>query len=518
MTKALVLSVPLLPWLAAAWIGLGYMGGGNRGEPGERPTAWAAQGAALLSLFILLALDGQALLRGAPGYLALFPWLESGSYRVMVSFLVDPLALSMASMVALVSFLTLRFSVNYMHREAGFQRFFAILCLFEGAMLMIVLAGNAVLAFVGWEVAGIASYLLIGYAFDRPNATANAARAFIANRFGDAGFVVSIALSYYWVQGPEWPALFRGAPNLGTLTAGVAAGGFALAALAKSAQMPFAAWIARALEGPTPSSAVFYGSLMVHAGVFLLIRLEPLVSRSPALMLALVVLGLLTAVYGLLVGLVQTDVKSALIFSTQAQVGLMFAECGLGLFDLAAWHMAAHAAWRAYQFLGAPAYMHLTGKPARPVPAWLARRRGLFAAALGRFWLDPLAEALLARPTQALGRDVQTFDEQMVNRIVGRPDTAGMVSSLAEWEARQAGLGGGDLDEVAHGRGMLGRLLERIAGALHWFEDRLVLSSGGEGMTRALRYLGAYLMLADRLLAQPRYLLLLIVITFIVIL
>jgi NADH:ubiquinone oxidoreductase subunit 5 (subunit L)/multisubunit Na+/H+ antiporter MnhA subunit len=493
MLEQWALLVPFLPWLAAAWIGLGFLSGRNRGEAGERETAWTAQGAVLLALGILLALAA----RGAPGQVEGFLWLESGGFRIRTTLALDGLGLGMGILVALIAFLTLRFSVNYMHREAGFQRFFAILCLFAGAMLLIVLAGNAVLAFIGWEVAGLASYLLIAYAHDRPTATANATRAFVTNRFGDAGFIVAIAMSIFWLHALDWPGMERAAEHLGSLAAGVVGGGFVLAALAKSAQMPFAAWIGRALEGPTPSSAVFYGSLMVHAGVFLILRIEPVVSRSPALMLVLVVLGLLTAIYGLVVGLVQTDVKSALIFSTQAQVGLMFAECGLGLFDLAAWHMALHASWRAWQFLSAPAYMHMADGAARPVPRWLGRSRRVYTAALQRFWLDPVADALLVRTTQRLGRDVQTFDEQMVDRVIGRA---------------------GAPRDFLHAHGIFGRALERLAEALHWFEVRLVLSSGGEGLTRGLRHLGAYLILADRLLGQPRYLLLLIVITFIVIL
>ena len=512
MAERIVWLIPLLPWLAAAWIGLGYMTGSNRGEAGEKKTARIALAGTGGAFLVAAALGIEAVLHGAPGYLPLVPWLESGDYRILISFLLDPLGLAMAALVALVSTLTLRFSVNYMHREAGFQRFFAILCLFAGAMLMIVTAGNAVLAFVGWELAGVSSYLLIGYAFDRTTATANANRAFVTNRFGDAGFIVGIVLSFHLFGGIEWPDII-GRKGIDMLAASVVVGGFTLAALAKSAQVPFAAWISRALEGPTPSSAVFYGSLMVHAGVFLLIRLEPLLVQAPATMIVLVVLGVLTVLYGLLVGLVQTDVKSTLIFSTQAQVGLMFVECGLGWFDLAAWHMGLHASWRAYQFLSSPSYVDMMEGTARPVPGWLARSKTLYTAALQRFWLDPASEALIVRPTQSLARDVQSFDEQAVDRVIGSPDATGMVSSLADWEEKKKADQG-----AAYGRGILGRPMEFLAEALHWFEERLVLSSGGEGLLKVLSHLGGYLIMVDRLLGQPRYLLLLIVITFVVIL
>lgn len=518
MLERLVWLIPLLPALAAAWIGLGYLSGRNRGESGERHTAAVAVGGAGLALLLVLALDVQALLAGLPGQVVFAPWLESGTYRVWLSFTLDGLGLGMANVVAVVALLTLRFSVNYMHREAGFQRFFAVLSLFVGAMLLIVTAGNAVLAFVGWELAGVSSYLLIGYAFDRPTATGNATRAFVTNRFGDAGFVLGIALAFTLFGSIEWPALLEGSGRLTTLHAGLVAGSFLIAALAKSALVPFAPWIARALEGPTPSSAVFYGSLMVHAGVYLVVRLEPLFQQAPMLMAALAALGLLTALYGYLGALVQTDVKSGLMFSTTAQVGLMFLACGLGLFTLAAWYLALHAAWRAYQFLNAPALMHLMSRPARPVPALLERRRRLYGAVLQRFWLDHLADWLLVHPTRTLARDVQIFDEQVVNRMAGLPGSASAIASLADWEARKHGYGPLGESDVGHGRGAPGRLLEWVAGGLHWFEERLVLKGGGDGLFALIRRLGGHLVKVDNLLARPRYLMLLILATFVVIL
>jgi len=508
--------VPLLPMLAAIWIGLGSLAGWNRGERGERQTARAAVWATLLSLLLLLVLDIQALLTTPQGQVVAGQWLASGSYRVQISFSLDALGLSMATLVALLCLLSTRFSVNYMHREAGFQRFFMVMSLFTGAMLLIVMAGNAVLTFVGWELAGVSSYLLIGYAFDRAAATINANRAFVTNRIGDAGFLLGIALSFGWLGGVEWPQIKGGIGGLETLTAGLVGLGFLLAALAKSAQVPFSPWISRALEGPTPSSAVFYGAVMVHAGVYLVIRLESLFTQVPLLMVAMGLLGLLTALYGWLCGLVQADVKSSLMFSTTAQVGLMFLECGLGWFDLAAWHLALHAVWRAYQFLHAPALLHLARRPARPAPAWLRRQPKLYAAAMHRFWLDPMADWLLLRSTRALAQDLQDFDHRVVNRIVGLPDQADAVVSLAQWEAQQQGraaVNGG----VGRGRGMIGRSMQRLAAVLNWFEEHLVLRGGGEGLKRAIELIGGYLVQMEQLLSQPRYLLLMVMATFVVI-
>jgi len=515
MIALLATLIVLPPLLAAAWIGIGILLGQNLGEAGEPGTAHVARSAASLSLLAVLILDLIAIFGQAPGQVRLGTWFASGDMQAAISFTLDPLGLSLATLVSLICLLTLHFSVNYLHREAAFQRAFMILSLFTGAMLLIVTAGNALLAFVGWELAGVSSYLLIAYSYERNQAAENATRAFVTNRIGDAGFLLAIFLCLAWLGSLEWPDIAAGAAGLDSLNAGLILLAFLLPALTKSAQIPFAGWIARALEGPTPSSAVFYGSLMVHAGVYLLIRLEPLFQQAPSLMPMVALLGLVTALYGWLSGLTQTDVKSSLMFATTTQVGLMFLECGLGWFHIAAWHLVLHAIWRAYQFLHAPALLYLTSGPARPVPRWLRTRKRLYSAALQRFWLDPASDWLLVRPTEQLARDIQAFDDEIVNRLVGLPGQTSAVSSLAEWEERGRG---GASKGVGQARGVLGSIVEWLADLLYWFEERMVLRGGGEGLQEALQHLGSYLQQIEELLSRPRYLLLLIMATLVVIL
>jgi NADH:ubiquinone oxidoreductase subunit 5 (subunit L)/multisubunit Na+/H+ antiporter MnhA subunit len=511
--------------VAAVWIGIALTLAPSHSDANERPAARIALGAAALSLLAALTLSGAALVAGTPGQVDLGSWLTSGKVSVALSLGLDPLGLAMATLTAFICLLTLRFSVHYMHREPGFRRFFMVLSLFTGAMLLIVTAGNAVLAFAGWELAGVSSYLLIGYANDRTTATLNATRAFVTNRIGDAGFLLAIFLSLAWLGSTEWPALAAGAEGLRGLPAGLLLLGFLLAALAKSGMVPFSGWIGRALEGPTPSSAVFYGSLMVHAGVFLLIRVAPLFEQAPALRPLVAVLGIATAIYGWLTGLTKADVKGALMASTTTQVGLMLLWCALGWFELATAHLMLHALWRAYQFLHAPALMHWMPGPTRPLVGWLAHRRRLYNAAVNGFWLDPASDALVVRPTQALARDLQAFDDQVVNRLVGLPSQAGALASMTDWEARRQdpaqgrGRGEGSTNKaLSAGRGLLGGFMEWLAGVLHWFEERLVLRGGGEGLQRLIHLLGGYLLQVDELLAHPRYLLLLIMATLVVIL
>lgn len=515
MPEQLIALVPLLPLLAAFWIGVGYAFGGNRGEAGEKGTARIALFAVTLSLLIILAIDIHALFNGAPGQRVLGEWLAVGDFHINISFTLDRLGLVMTTLVATIAFFTMRFSVNYLHREAGFQRFFLVLSLYSAAMLLIVSAGNALQAFVGWELAGVSSYLLIAYAFERPTATSNATRALVTNRIGDAGFILALYLGLALFNSVEWPQLLQGtkAESLGS---GILLGGLLLAALTKSAQVPFAPWIARALEGPTPSSTIFYGALTAHAGVYLVIRLEPLMLQTPIVMPLLILLGLASALYGFFSGLVLSDAKSSLMFSTTGQVGLMFLSCGLGWFELATWHLVAHILWRTYQFLSAPSLIHQTSRPARPAPAWLRRKHWLYTASMQRFWLDNLADSLLVRPTRNLSRDLESFDDKIVNRLIGLPTSANAVASLADWEARKQGHLPAESD-IGTARGIPGKIVEWLAEILQWFEEHLILHGSGKGLIALLDQLGAHVQQVEKLLERPRYLWLLILVTFVVI-
>ena len=501
------LLVPLLPLLAAGGVTLHVLAGAA-GDDAEPPTARLAEGAATLSLLLLLGLDGLAMFEGAPGAMALGTWFASGGFVAPLSLTLDPLSLAFATLVALIGLISLRFSRTYLHRELAFHRFFIGMLLFLAGMQTIVLAGNAVLTFVGWELAGVSSFLLIGYAYDKPVPTGNALYAFLTNRIGDAGLILGISLAAVWLGTLELAQLAAwagDAARFDKVTARLLVFGFIVAAIAKSAQFPLSAWIARALEGPTPSSAIFYGAVMVHAGVYLVIRLAPVLVQVPDIMVYIALVGALTALYGWLAGLVQTDVKSALIFATTTQVGLMFLACGLGWFEFAAWHMGLHAAWRAYQFLMAPSYMHLVNRKAAPPPRWLAGRQWLYTAALQRFWLEHVARHALVRPTQAIGHDMRDLDDRVLSHLVGMPGR--------EYVDAQGGT-----DEVIRGHGLAGRLLVWAAERCAALEAYLMLHRAEGPLTEVFGRLGGYLRVIESMLEQPRYLLLLVAATFAVIL
>lgn len=494
--------VPALPLLAVVINGGRVLFGRATGDAAEPLTARLSSLAALAGLLILLALDFLALSDGAPGHRRLGHWFGSGNWEATFSFLLDRLSLALGTLTALIGWLVMRFSANYLHREAGFHRFFIALSFFLAGIQLVLLAGNGLLAFVGWEMCGVSSFLLIGYAWQRPVATGNALFAFVTNRGGDAGFLLALGLAAAWLGGFEWTVLSKAA-QISVVNDRLLIIGFVIAALAKSAQLPFSAWISRALEGPTPSSAIFYGAVMIHAGVYLLLRLEPLLLQVPDVMAGLVFAGLLTALYAWLCGLVQSDVKSALVFATLFQVALMFVEIGFGWTTLALVHCCLHAAWRAWHFLVAPSWLTLTrGRPAPP-PAWLRRNQWLYTAALQRFWLDRLAQTLLVEPTAAFSRDVRGLETYFIDHAIGRPGEGRVVQADRP---------------LVLADGLPGRILAGLSDQLQRLENRLLLRGRGGLAEQWLHRLGGYLRTLENLLEQPRYLMMAVMATFVVIL
>lgn len=520
MLNQFALLIPALPWIAAIIIALSYLFFNNQGERGEKFTASLAFYALLLSNLLVFAIGANSIYaKELPGIIYYSNWIYLGEISVSVSLLLDLPGLLILGLFSILLLITVRFSKNYMHREAGFQRFFFILCLFSGAMQLLTIASNATLTFLAWELAGISSYLLIGYFFDRKTATRNATRVFITNRIGDAGFMLGLIVSFSLLSSSEWHVINSAHKEMTDIATALLAIGFVLAAMVKSAQLPFSAWITQALEGPTPSSAIFYGSLIVHAGAFLLIRMQPLLEQIPVLLIFISIIGSLTTIYGYLTGLTQTDVKSALIFSTVSQVGIIFVLIGINQFELATYYLMAHAIWRSYQFLHAPSMMHWMERPLKAVPQLLKNQPALYTASQQRFWLDPMSDRLITRPVYALSRDLRYFDDHIVNRFVGLPSSVSAVSTLAQWNAYHTGQQLHAVDDaglIGKGMGLAGSIAECLSRPLFWIEKHLVLKTGDEGVQRLLQHISQYISTVDHLLSQPRYLWLIIFIVFII--
>lgn len=508
---ALTPLIPLLPFIAAAIIGIGHFSGLISGEAGEKTTARIATGAITLSCLFALTLMAEDWPGKTTGSFTAGQWLEMGDFSIPINFISSGLNIRLACLFALLLFIVMRFSVNYMHREAGFHRFFFILNLFAAAMLLLVLSGNAVGTFIGWEIAGLCSYLLIAYFYMRPVAAANATRVFITNRIGDAGFILGLSLSYVWLGSFQWLDINATVSQLPAGKANALALCFTLAAFAKSAQLPFTPWLARAMEGPTPSSAVFYGAIMIHAGVYLVCLLRPLFEQAPLVMILIAGVGLLTALYSFFVGLTQTDVKSSLVFAVSGQLGLMFLECGLGWWALASWHLGAHAVLRAYLLLTAPSLLHnVHDNPIKPVQATLAKLKWAYVASIQRVWLEPLTDWAVVKPVRGLAHDLGHFDEHFINPMMGVAAPAiQTISSLVE--RREHSIGArldNEADEFAQGSGLAGKLTQWSAALVDWFEDRFVLRTQGKDSGNLGRQLGHAAHKFERLILRPRNLVL----------
>ncbi|MDQ3432952.1 MAG: NADH-quinone oxidoreductase subunit L, partial [Actinomycetota bacterium] len=294
----------------------------------------------------------------------IYRFLQSGDFSVDFGFLLDPLSVVMMLVVTGISALVTRFSVNYMHNEDGFTRYFTVVSLFVFAMLVLVMADSYLVMFLGWEGVGVCSYLLISFYRERPASAQAGTKAFVMNRVGDADLLIAMFVLVAHTGTLAYGEVFAQASSLPRGV--VEAVGFLLllGATGKSAQLPLGTWLARAMEGPTPSSALMHAATMVTAGVYLVVRSAPIYDQAPTALIAVGIVGALTALYGQLVGYVQTDIKGMLAASTTAQLGLMFLFCGLGLYAVAIFHLVAHAFYKSYLFLTAPSILHhLHGGP-----------------------------------------------------------------------------------------------------------------------------------------------------------
>jgi NADH-quinone oxidoreductase subunit L len=295
-----------------------------------------------------------------------FTWIASGDFLAKAEFLLDPLSAIMILVVTGVGFIIHIYSIGYMHAEDGYYRFFSYLNLFLFSMLILVLANNFLLMFVGWEGVGLCSYLLIGYYFDRRSAGDAGKKAFIVNRIGDIGFVLGIFLIFMTFHSLDFGEVFRqiasGSVRFPLETSAGILTAISLllfvGATGKSAQIPLYVWLPDAMEGPTPVSALIHAATMVTAGVYMVVRCSPIFSRAPMTLSVVMIIGILTALMAATIGLVQRDIKRVLAYSTVSQLGYMFVAAGVGAFSAGVFHLMTHAFFKALLFLGAGSVIH----------------------------------------------------------------------------------------------------------------------------------------------------------------
>lgn len=291
-------------------------------------------------------------------------WISAGALHVDFSFVLDQLSLVMLLVITGVGFLIHIYSVGYMAHEEGYWRYFSYLNLFLFFMTVLVLAGNALLMFVGWEGVGLASYLLIGFWFQKTSAADAGKKAFIVNRIGDFGFLIGMFLllaTFGSLTFSEIAGKITGNPGLqgGIITAIALC--LLVGAIGKSAQLPLYVWLPDAMEGPTPVSALIHAATMVTAGVYMIARTHAIFDRSPFALTVVAIVGAATALFAATIALVQTDIKRVLAYSTVSQLGYMFLGCGVAAYSAAIFHLMTHAFFKALLFLAAGSVIHGMG-------------------------------------------------------------------------------------------------------------------------------------------------------------
>jgi NADH-quinone oxidoreductase subunit L len=353
--------IPLLPF--AGFLIAGLFGKYLKERAAYFPIA-GVLGAFILSVFAFVDVLG-----GAKINENLYSWISIGTFWVNVGFQIDQLTSVMLLVVTTLSSLIHIYSVGYMHGDKGYPRFFAYLALFTFFMLVLVMANNFLVMFVGWEGVGLCSYLLIGFWYEKKSAADAGVKAFVVNRVGDFGFVLAVLLIFLTFGTLDFSEVFAAA---GT---SVSAGSYHLfggditivtlialllflGATGKSAQLPLYVWLPDAMEGPTPVSALIHAATMVTAGVFMVARCAPIFALSETAMNTVAIVGGLTAVFAATIGLVQNDIKRVIAYSTISQLGYMFLGLGVGAFSAGIFHLTTHAFFKGLLFLASGSVIH----------------------------------------------------------------------------------------------------------------------------------------------------------------
>ena len=288
----------------------------------------------------------------------LFDWLSVGTLHVPAALLLDPLSITMSLFVTGISALIHLYSTAYMHGEKDFRKFFLYLNLFVFSMLVLVLANNLVFTFVGWEGVGLCSYWLISFYFDRDSAASAGKKAFIYNRIGDMGLLIAMFLLFSRTGTLTYLSIFGKAGTLSPTVATLTVLALLLAATGKSAQIPLFNWLPDAMEGPTPVSALIHAATMVTAGVYLLVRMSPVLAMSSSGRMSIAIIGGVTAFVAATIATSQKDIKKVLAFSTVSQIGYMVLAVGVGAYSAAIFLMISHAFFKALLFLGSGSVIH----------------------------------------------------------------------------------------------------------------------------------------------------------------
>nr|WP_303652798.1 proton-conducting transporter membrane subunit [Paludisphaera mucosa] len=390
----------------------------------------------VVAMFLMMLWTGD---REVPVEVGDWVALPAEDFHFRLKFLFDRLSVPFSALTFMLVGVTGAFANRYLHREPGYRRFFLYFAVFLMGMVVAALAGTIETLFIGWELVGLASALLVAFFHERSAPVVNAQRIWTVYRISDAAFLIA-ALTLHHLSGAGDFAAFTGSgpwPQSETVIAPGQAFGVGLllliAAAGKSALVPFSGWLPRAMEGPTPSSAVFYGALSVHLGAYLLLRVSPILNASWLLCACVVAIGAASALFGVVAGRVQTDIKSALAYASLTQVGVITAEIGLGFRYVALIHIIGHACQRSLQLLRAPSLLNdyrllenALGGPIPHVPGVTEQRLSpetrlrLYRIGIDRGQLDASLDRFVVRPFVRCFRWCDRMERGWTDILAGR--------------------------------------------------------------------------------------------------
>ena len=352
----LIALAPLVGAILAGMFGTGFLGR----QVGRRTSHMITILGVLIS-FVGSVIVLADVLNGARFDGTVYTWTMLGQAKLEIGFLIDPLSALMMVVVTSVSLMVHVYTIGYMADDPGYQRFFAYISLFTFTMLMLVMSNNMVQLFFGWEAVGLVSYLLIGFWYTKPTAIFANMKAFLINRVGDFGFVLGIGLLFAYTGTMHYGEVFSQAGKLSSLTLPgtdwmlltVACICLFIGAMGKSAQVPLHAWLPDSMEGPTPISALIHAATMVTAGIFMVARFSPIFELSNTALSFIIVIGAIGALFLGILGIIQTDIKRVVAYSTLSQLGYMTVALGASAYSVAIFHLMTHAFFKALLFLGA---------------------------------------------------------------------------------------------------------------------------------------------------------------------
>ena len=441
LSQSALVFVVLAPGVVFGILALLWMLGWQAGERVVSRVTGVTFSACVAALSVLIWKLGSS---GASSIIVAFGnWFSVHDYSFPLVLIADRLSVPFLGLTVVLSGLIGQFSATYLHREQGFLRFFLLLHLFAFGSLLAFAAGSFDLLAGGWELVGITSVLLIGFFQLRAAPVENGLRVFAVYRACDIGLLVGVFAMHNWAGTASFD---NGLPKLTGVQPVIVCLLLLLAASGKAAQVPFSEWLPRAMEGPTPSSAIFYGAISIHAGAYLLLRAEPLFAQSRLACALVILIGVITAIHGTIVGRASADAKTSLAYASLTQVGIVFVEIGFGWTNVAIAHILGHATVRTMQFLRSPSMLHdyhqmqsaiggeisPTGRHLedlfpQPVQLWLYRW------AFDRGHLDTILDRWVVHPLMLVSRLFARLDYIGLNQTANKPsEIEASMSSLAD--------------------------------------------------------------------------------------